>query len=158
MYFCQKDEKLSVRGFHLGVCGAAVLVLAQHMFAGIDVAAHKARLQNEDDKCTKRSGSSFDDTLGANVSDETGPTHVKKSKGSARVATSGGRRTAAGGGLDDGSDDEYYYPTDNGPVGSSSGLSCIMQAGLNVNPPAPCEAEEPDLDSDDHEHVREFCY
>ena len=51
MYFCQKDEKLSVRGFHLGVCGAAVL--AQHTFAGIDVAAHKARLQNEDDKCTR---------------------------------------------------------------------------------------------------------
>ena len=133
---------------------------ARCMFANLDLAAHKARLRNDDDKCTKRSGSSFDDTLGANVSDETGPTHhcAKKSKGSARVATSGGRRTAAGGGLDDGSDDEYYYPTDNGPVGSSSGLSCIMRAGMKVNPPAPCEAEEPDLDSDDHEHVREFCY
>ena len=127
------------------------------MFANLDLAAHKARVLSDDDRYTKRT---VDDTLGANVSDETGPTHpsVKKPKSPARVATSGGWETTAAGGLDDGSDDEYYYPTDNGPVGSSSGLSCTMRAGMKVNPPAPCEKEEPDLDSDDHEHVREFCY
>ena len=38
---------------------------ALHMFANLDLAAHKASLRNEDDKCMKRSDRAFDNTLAA---------------------------------------------------------------------------------------------